>query len=151
MKSRLSLRRRAAREDRDDAWVAMPQFEQNAISGTSWPQFGHSSGAPEPGSCSSRSSAACSTTRSEQREYRHHQVEAQVRALRKPGDVDQPPSGVDDQHHRGLGQKRRKPLPTVLLRCVSSAPEPQCRADHSAHGRRGQRHRQTLDARLDEE
>jgi hypothetical protein len=34
MKSRLSMRRRAVREDRDDAWVAMPQFEQNAISGT---------------------------------------------------------------------------------------------------------------------
>jgi len=34
MNLRLSVRRRIVREDRDDAWVAMPQFEQNAISGT---------------------------------------------------------------------------------------------------------------------
>jgi hypothetical protein len=63
MKTRLSLRRRAVREDRDNALVANPQFEQNAMSPTTWSQYGHSSGAPEPGSCPSCSSAAYTTTR----------------------------------------------------------------------------------------
>src|SRR5262245_46867740 len=56
--------RRSAREVRDAARLATPQFGQNGMSGTTWSQCGHStSPSGLGGSCASCSRAACSPIR----------------------------------------------------------------------------------------
>jgi hypothetical protein len=55
------------------------------------------------------------------------------------------------EEHEGEGDGGRHDESVCRPRCARRPGEPQCRADQSADGRGGQRHRDTLDTRLNQE
>ena len=133
-----SVSRRACREDRDDAWVAAPHAAQNAMSGTTWSQCGHSSGSSDwISSWASCSSARCRPTRSsEQRDRGHREMDGQLQQLGNAGDVDEAECGVDGEDRRGEARQSDADVVAVLVNLVGRAGEPQRGADQPADARR---------------
>jgi hypothetical protein len=85
----------------------------------------------------------------QQGEYCDQHVQREMQALQDGVDLHQPQAGVEDGHRQHTPQKQSNGGAAAASR-VRGPGEPQRRADQAAHRSRGQRHRDTLDARLEQ-